>query len=621
MVSAATAEDDGAGGLARPDLIYVSKEPRRGISFRFIEVKHRRHLRAARAPDLLRAVRTQTSSLHERWHNWYGHDDVCSAFRAVRRAKLARVLRFYADKAHRHRMATPSFREIADEIDRMVEKGGDYAFHTVADGDRGWVFCPEYARREPLEISPVGWRTRIFLFGPGSLPDSDCQFGYVTPLEPAADLLSPVEETGPRKLGDKASAVKAPTDAGPHGPDVAAVGAGETSPHTASGVVSEAEGVTASSSGRLRSAASDRGCEITPGVADTQPAPISPAIGLGADTLTGAEVEWPLTVRGNPHLLVAGLPGMGKTTCLLSLCRQMVVVGVQPIVFSYHQDIDERLADLVKSIRFIDFRGLGFNPLTVVDRSSITAHLDVAGSLRDIFTAIYPDLGDLQGERIRSAIKESFVEAGWGAPGSVPPEPAFKRFVEILRNDPKPDRGLKTLLARLGELDDYGFFEPGDSRESLWECDQPVVVRIHGSQNDVLQRAFASLVFYGLYKDMFRRGIQDRITHALIFDEAHRAAGLKLIPTMAKECRKYGISLVLASQEARDFDVSLFSAIANYLVLRLTEADAKALVRNVATARQERSLIDRLKQMDRFKALYFCEGKQRPAPVSLRSLE
>ena len=96
---------------------------------------------------------------------------------------------------------------------------------------------------------------------------------------------------------------------------------------------------------------------------------------------------------------------------------------------------------------------------------------------------------------------------------------------------------------------------------------------------------------------------------------------MKLIPTMAKECRKYGISLVLASQEARDFHVSLFSAIANYLVLRLTEADAKALVRNVATAQQERALIDRLKQMDRFKALYFCEGKRRAAPVGLLSLD
>ena len=35
---------------------------------------------------------------------------------------------------------------------------------------------------------------------------------------------------------------------------------------------------------------------------------------------------------------------------------------------------------------------------------------------------------------------------------------------------------------------------------------------------------------------------------------------------------------MIASQEAKDFNVSLFSAIANYLVLRLTEVDAKVLV-------------------------------------------
>src|SRR5262249_60815933 len=113
--------------------------------------------------------------------------------------------------------------------------------------------------------------------------------------------------------------------------------------------------------------------------------------------------------------------------------------------------------------------------------------------------------------------------------------------------------------ARLGELADYGFFDLAESHASLWDSAEPIVIRIHQTQNDHLQKAFASLVFYKLYKDMFRRGIQQRITHAVVFDEAHRAARLTLIPTMAKECRKYGISLVLASQEARDFNISLFS--------------------------------------------------------------
>lgn len=313
---------------------------------------------------------------------------------------------------------------------------------------------------------------------------------------------------------------------------------------------------------------------------------------------------------------------MGKTTCLLNICNQMIQAGIRPIIFSYHQDIDKKLEQSVGSIRFIDSDSLGFNPLEVIDRTSKNVHLDVAGTMRDIFSAIFPEIGDIQGELIRTAIKDSFTEAGWGSTdtvGSELQEPPFGRFVEILRSELRPDRGLKTLLARLGELEDYGLFESSESHTSLWESESPTVIRIHVSQNENLQRTFAALIFYRLYKDMFRRGLRDRITHAVIFDEAHRAARLQLIPSMAKECRKYGISLVLASQEARDFHVSVFSAIANYLVLRLTDIDAKTLVRNVASSRDERRLIDQIKQMDKFHALYFSEGKVRPNPVALEA--
>ena len=632
--------DNGADGgerRTRPDLIHVSTQPRRGLAFRFIEVKHRRHLRQARAPDLLRRVQEQTGALRSRWQEWYGHESVYSMFRAVRRAKLARVVHFYADKAHRHGLPTERYREIVAELDRMVERGGDYAIQPAPDSDRGWVFCPEYTGPEPLEISPAGWGARIFLFGPGRLPDADFRFGPDTATEPNGALeveVSRSEQPGSPRVpstpsgsaringmeeasagsdpgGDDEAPVDAPIGSAAATPDPTGVASASHSATRSGGVVPTAAGATLDSSGS----------GIHPTATPNPPHLAVPEIALGTDILAASEVQWSLTVKGNPHLLIAGLPGMGKTTCLLNLCRQMVTHGIHPIVFSYHQDIDERLVDLVASVRFVDFDGLGFNPLTVTNRASSVGHLDVAGSLRDIFAAIFPELGDLQCESIRQAIKESFNEAGWGGSDAGAREPEFRRFVEILRSDPKPDRGLRTLLARLSELDDYGFFTVGQARESLWASDRPTVVRIHTTQNDALQRAFASLVFYGLYKDMFRRGIQQQITHALIFDEAHRAAGLRLIPTMAKECRKYGISLVLASQEARDFDVSLFSAVANYLVLRLTEADAKALVRNVATARQERSLIDKIKQMDRFRALYFCEGKPRPSSVALHSLD
>lgn len=344
---------------------------------------------------------------------------------------------------------------------------------------------------------------------------------------------------------------------------------------------------------------------------------------MGTDIFSQAEVSWPLSIKGNPRLLVAGLPGMGKTTCLLNLCAQMIGGGVNPITFSFHEDIDDRLSERHGGVRFLDFEGLGFNALEVVNRGSRLAYLDVAGAIRDIFMAIYPDLGDIQGESIRSAIKESFIEQGWRDASDEDRQtirgPAFGRLVEILKSQPKPDAGRRTLLARLGELADYGFFDAAEAPDSLWEAREPIVVRIHQTGNDVLQRAFASIVFYKLYKDMFRRGVQDRVTHGLVFDEAHRAAKLGLIPIMAKECRKYGISLVIASQEAGDFHPSLFSAIANYLILRVTEADAKTLVRNVAASDQERKLIDKIKQMSKYKDICFSERSKRPHFVSLRA--
>jgi len=597
-------EGSSDGRATRPDLIHVSLVPRKGLLFRFTEVKYRRHLRTARSAATLQEIREQVESLRGRWEEWFAGADVCPSFRAVRRARLARVLRFYADKARRHAndeartgLTSEAYDALITEIMRVIEKGGEYLFETIVQPDRGWVFCPEYSGSRPLEITPAGWAVRIFMFG----PDSEFRRGTAQSIGDHRADREPVvfveESASPSEDAD-------------------------TQPDAAASVVGECELAVRNTESVTPAADEDHGQIAASGSKSVSPSDAVPSVCLGTNLHSGAEVRWPLTVRGNPHLLVAGLPGMGKTTCLLSLCRQMLGLGIRPIVFSYHQDIDEKLQQMVGTVRFIDFDGLGFNPLQVLNRGSRMAHLDVAGAVRDIFVAIFPELGDIQGERVRRAIKDSFLELGWGESDAMNlAAPEFSRWVEILRSEPKPDRGLKTLLARLEELGDYGFFRTIEGRESLWESEEPVVIRIHSTQNDHLQKAFASLVFYGLYKDMFRRGVQDRITHALVLDEAHRAARLQLIPTMAKECRKYGISLVLASQEARDFHISLFSAIANYLVLRLTEADARAMAKNVATSDQERLLIDRIKQMERFRAFYCSEGQRKPAPVALLDLD
>jgi DNA phosphorothioation-dependent restriction protein DptH len=77
------------------------------------------------------------------------------------------------------------------------------------------------------------------------------------------------------------------------------------------------------------------------------------------------------------------------------------------------------------------------------------------------------------------------------------------------------------------------------------------------------------------------------------------------------------LTLALASQEARDFDPSLFAAVGNYLVLRVTEADARTLARMTGSTLEERRTADRLKALERYTALFFSEGRSRPASVHL----
>ena len=70
---------------------------------------------------------------------------------------------------------------------------------------------------------------------------------------------------------------------------------------------------------------------------------------IGNDTALrftlGRAVEWDISIRKNPHLMIVGLPGMGKTTCIVNICAQLASQGVTPIVFSYHEDIDAQLEE------------------------------------------------------------------------------------------------------------------------------------------------------------------------------------------------------------------------------------------------------------------------------------
>lgn len=137
-----------------------------------------------------------------------------------------------------------------------------------------------------------------------------------------------------------------------------------------------------------------------------------------------------------------------------------------------------------------------------------------------------------------------------------------------------------------------------------------IIIRAHAK----LQQDGAGVLLWHFYKHIKKRDIQDRITHALIFDETHSAFNVFLKNYMAQGLWKYGISLVLALQRAR-----IPLDIPNYLVLRLAEEDAESFVKDAPDSEQRQVWSNEIQQMEQFKALYFCEGESQPYSVKLSS--
>jgi hypothetical protein len=69
---------------------------------------------------------------------------------------------------------------------------------------------------------------------------------------------------------------------------------------------------------------------------------------------------------------------------------------------------------------------------------------------------------------------------------------------------------------------------------------------------------------------MFCRGEEKHLRNAVVLDEAHRVARLKLISGMMQECRKYGIPFLLSSQRVEDFNQGFWTVPGITCTCRLT---------------------------------------------------
>jgi DNA phosphorothioation-dependent restriction protein DptH len=141
---------------------------------------------------------------------------------------------------------------------------------------------------------------------------------------------------------------------------------------------------------------------------------------LGEDAETGEAVFWnpdPASGAANPHVLVLGESGFGKTYTIACLLAELAREDVVSIVFDYGQGFSpstlprefQAATDLVKVHGGRD--GVDINPLQIFP-SDLHGPVNVAQRIADTFARVYKGMGVQQHAVVRQAVLDVMADAG-----------------------------------------------------------------------------------------------------------------------------------------------------------------------------------------------------------------
>ena len=146
-------------------------------------------------------------------------------------------------------------------------------------------------------------------------------------------------------------------------------------------------------------------------------------------------------------------------------------------------------------------------------------------------------------------------------------------------------------------MTDFGLFR-GDANGpfdllNTFRCG--VVVDLSQLGLEEVQMFAASFILRKVYREMFKWPQDHTMKLAVVLDEAHRMAKDVTLPKLMKEGRKYGLSLIVASQNADDFHKDVLGNAGTKIVFRTNHPAS----RSVAGYLRGRSGVDLSAEIER----------------------
>lgn len=316
------------------------------------------------------------------------------------------------------------------------------------------------------------------------------------------------------------------------------------------------------------------------------------AVPVGSEVTTRKEVYWdpdPEYGNANPHLMIIGESGFGKTYAIQCLIAELAQRRVPSVVIDYGQGFELKSSpkEFVQSSHPIEIlageHGININPLQI-HVNDINGPVNVAVRISDSFSRIY-GIGVQQHAVLRDVILEVFDErkiyksdkASWSRPAPYLSEVQDK--LEFIAADRQHGKS-KTALSLKSHISTFFIFNTfrGSGRELDWdsilaEKNKVLVIQLRGLEGRT-QQVVTEFLLWDLYYYMMRTG-PSPLRLFCILDEAHNLSFDKGTPVdrLVREARKFGVGLILSSQQPSDFTELAFSNTASKLVFQTSDVN------------------------------------------------
>lgn len=290
----------------------------------------------------------------------------------------------------------------------------------------------------------------------------------------------------------------------------------------------------------------------------------------------------------NYNVMITGSSGKGKTQLIKGFVKEVRAQGMNVFMLDFKNDFAGDQVFLQRcalSARYVAFDGLPYNPLIptplvhpATGEKSLQCSQHITG-LVSVLGATF-GLGVQQQNSLKEAIREAYREYGID-PSSQRPYTTGIEFPDFNDVGARLRALSATAYSRLDPLFDLGIFS---SATKLLPFSvllaRPMVLDLSQIQSDPIKNSIARILILSAHS-YYNSQSHSALRQYLVFDEAHRMLDSADLTKFVRECRAYGVGVVLSSQYPSDFPPEV-SASLNTKIIHGNDRDqerVKSIVR------------------------------------------